>query len=50
MNKEKLDQAIECLMDKIEKECKKEINNCESIFTLSKALTELTSARASLPV
>lgn len=50
MNREKLEQAIECLMDKIEKESKKESNNSESIFTLTKALNELVSIRASFPV
>lgn len=50
MNINKFDKVIESLIDKIEKECKKETNNSESIFTLSRALTELTSARASLPI
>jgi hypothetical protein len=49
MNRDKLEQALECLMDKIEKESKKETNNSESIFTLTKALNELVSIRASFP-
>ena len=48
-DKEKINLLIEKLMTKIENECDKSVRNEESIFTLTKALTELVSIRANYP-
>lgn len=50
MNQDKLDCVMECIIEKMKRQCENQTNNGEEILNLAKALTEVVSARASLPV
>lgn len=50
MNQGKLDCVMECIIEKMKRQCENQTNNGEEILNLAKALTEVVSARASLPV